>query len=122
MWQDHFLGMSRINEKMPTHAAPSMSEMRGPVTALYASLEDEICTRLNKLPSVINDEKEIRIAHISFAYDNKELIQLLMKRGKIIIAGKFTKLKEINLKIDELIEKEKDKLERPVAAFITFET
>lgn len=121
MWQNHFLEMSRVQERVPTHAAPSMAEMRGPVTTLYANLENAICTRLNKLPMVINENPNIRIAHISFAFDNKEIIELLLKRGVIIVDGKFTKLKEINQKIDDCMEKHKEKIERPVAAFITFE-
>jgi len=114
--------MSRVQERVPTHAAPSMAEMRGPVTTLYAMLEKEICSRLNFLPKVIFESEDIRIAHISFAFDNKEIIELLLKRGVIIVDGKFTKLKEINQKIDELIIKDKEKIERPVACFITFET
>lgn len=53
MWEDHFLGMSRIQEMRPTQAAPSMEEMRTPVTALYQLLENEIVNRLKKLPVVI---------------------------------------------------------------------
>ena len=71
---------------------------------------------------MIRDERDIKIAHISFAYDNKALIELLLKRGAIITAGKFKKLSEINKQIDDLMQKEEAKLERPVAAFITFET
>jgi hypothetical protein len=73
------------------------------------------------LPVVIKEER-ISIAHISFAYDNKEMIELLLKRGALIVKGKFSKLAEINKKIDDLIAKDKDKLERPVTAFVTFDT
>jgi len=41
----------------------------------------------------------------------------------LITKGKIDEpLVKINKKIDELIEKEGEKLQRPVAAFITFET
>jgi hypothetical protein len=99
-----------------------MAEMRGSVTSLYTLLENEICARLNKLPHVINENTDIRIAHISFAFNNKEIIELLIKRGVIIVDGKFTKLKKINEQIDAALEKDKEKIEKPVAAFITFET
>lgn len=72
-----------------------MVEMKGPVTALYALLENELTARLNKLPPVITDVK-VRIAHISFAYDNKPLINLLLKRGAIIAKGAFKKLPALN--------------------------
>jgi hypothetical protein len=121
MWENHFLGMSQIQEMRPTQAAPSMEEMRTPVTALYQFLENEIVRRLRKLPVVIKDE-DIKIAHISFAYDNKKMIALLLDRGTIIAKGNFKKLAAINKKIDDLMTNEKEKIERPVAAFITFET
>lgn len=98
-----------------------MEEMRGPVTKLYQFLENELLRRLQYLPVVIKEER-ISIAHISFAYDNKEMIELLLKRGALIVKGKFSKLAEINKKIDDLIAKDKDKLERPVTAFVTFDT
>lgn len=81
---------------VPTHAAPSKAEMGGKVTAFYQYLENEIKRRLDYLPGVIRDERDIKIAHISFAYDNKALIELLLKRGTIITAGKFKKLADIN--------------------------
>jgi hypothetical protein len=37
----------------------------------------------------------VDIAHISLAYDNTELIELLLKRGSFISGGKFDKLIEI---------------------------
>lgn len=114
--------MSSVQERVPTHAAPSIAELRNPVTCLYAYLENEILRRIECLPPVIRDEKDLKIAHITFAYDNKALIKLLLKRGKIIATGKFKKLKDLNLKIDQLLKKDKDKIQRPVTCFITFET
>jgi len=70
---------------------------------LYQFLETEIIRRLEYLPAVIRDEKDLKIAHITFAYDNKALIKLLLQRGKIIATGKFKKLKDLNQKIDKLL-------------------
>lgn len=50
------------------------------------------------------------------------MIALLLDRGNIIAKGQFKKLAAINQKIDDLIQNEKETIERPVAAFITFET
>lgn len=69
MWEELFLTKSRIQEKVKTHASPSMSEMGNNVTALYTYLENEITARLEKLPPVISNDS-IQIGHISFAYDN----------------------------------------------------
>lgn len=75
------------------------------------------------MPMVIKRETNFNVAHISFAYDNAKILELLLKRGELITKGKIEKpLVKINKQIDELIEKEGEKLQRPVAAFITFET
>jgi len=102
MWEELFLNKSRIKEKVPTHASPSMSETGNNVTALYSYLENEITARLEKLPPVISDDS-IKIGHISFAFDNKDMINLLVKRGALITKGNFKKLPDINAKIDKLL-------------------
>lgn len=121
MYNELFLKMSQVQEPMPTKAVPAMSEMRRPVIALAQHIENEVTRRLNPLPRVIEDSTDIRIAHISFAFDNKELLQALIARGSLITAGKFDKLRECNQKIDKMVTEDADKLQRPVAAFITFE-
>ena len=50
MWNELFLTMSRVAEPMPTHAVPSMTEMRKPIIALAQHLENEMQRKLNKLP------------------------------------------------------------------------
>lgn len=98
---DEFLRLkSSVQEPMPTHACPSIAEMGGIVTPMYQYLETEILRRIVNLPQVVRAEPNLRIAHISFAYDNKDLIELLIKRGTIISKGQFSKLKDINEKID----------------------
>lgn len=76
----------------PTHAAPSITELKNPVTCLYQYLETELTRRLNYLPAVIREDRDIKVAHITFAYDNKNLIKMLLDRGTIIAKGKFNKL------------------------------
>jgi len=39
----------------------------------------------------------------------------------LITAGKFTKVKEMNEKIEKYVKEHKEELIKPVAAFITFE-
>lgn len=70
-----------------------------------------------------NDLHRIAIADIQFAYENHELISLLTTRGQYIKDFNFAKLKEVDEKIDELIRSPKSTdLQRPVCAFITFES
>lgn len=64
----------------------------------------------------------MKIAHISFGYDNAALLNLLLQRGALLTKGKYDKITKIDKKIDDLITEEDEKLQRPVNAFITFET
>jgi len=43
------------------------------------------------------------VAHISFGYDNRELLMALLKRGKSISTGKFDNIEKVELHIEELI-------------------
>jgi hypothetical protein len=67
------------------------------------------------------EDVEIRIANITFGFDNKELLLLLKERGSYVAVGKFEKLPAINEKIQKAIEEKRTKFIRPVTAFITFE-
>ena len=84
-------------------------------------LEKEIIEKLNKFNFVINDIK-VGFANITFAYDNPELLRLLTIRGNAVTSGKFDRLPAINEKLQELKVTKKNKLIRPVAAFLTFNT
>jgi hypothetical protein len=72
------------------------------------------------MPKILEDV-QIRISNITVAFNNPELLKLLISRGSLITAGKFTKLSEENEKIDKYVNKNKDELTKPVAAFITFD-
>ena len=69
----------------------------------------------------IYEDIDIKIAKISFGFDNKELLSLLTQRGSIITSGELEKIPAVNKKIDDLIKDKRTELIRPVAAFITFE-
>lgn len=74
-------------------------------------------------PGVLSDQQaEIKIANITFAFNNTHIIKLLKKRGAAITNAKFDKLEEINEQIQKIKEEEIANLVQPVAAFITFET
>lgn len=76
--------------------------------------------KLNALPK-INEDIPIRIANITFGFDNAEMLDLLTQRGSLITAGKLEKLPPLNEKIDQICKDKKTEIIRPVAAFITFE-
>lgn len=64
----------------------------------------------------------VRIANVTFAFNNAKLIGLLRKRGTAVAAGRFVDLPKIDVAINDLKNKEIQSLTKPVAAFITFET
>lgn len=64
----------------------------------------------------------LKIAHITLCFENVKLQTLLAKRGALITNGKVEKIPEVDTKIRALVELDKDKLSKPVSAFITFQT
>ena len=85
------------------------------------ALESEFIDKLNKFAFVINDIN-VGFANITFAYDNPELLRLLTMRGTLITSGKFDKVPAINKLLEKLKTENKDKITKPVTAFLTFNT
>lgn len=73
-------------------------------------------------PAVNRDDASTKIANISFAFDNYEIINLLEKRGAAIVNRKEKQQLEIEEKLEEIRRQKADEVSRPVKAFITFET
>jgi hypothetical protein len=70
----------------------------------------------------IKDAK-VEIAQISFAYDNKKLMDLLVKRGSILQKSDINKIAALDKEILELTKQEDIiKFKRPVSCYITFNT
>jgi len=66
--------------------------------------------RLNALPNTGIDgpeEQDIKIAQITFAFNNSAVINWLQQRGKFIKTEKWEKVKDINAKITEGIKSKK---------------
>lgn len=79
------------------------------------------------MPNLMFDgEEEInqKIAQITFAYENKEVINWLKTRGTYVKGEKWEKVADINKKIFEGIQDEKllNHMQRPCSIFATFET
>lgn len=80
-----------------------------------------------------SDNEEINIVMCNFVYNNDALIKKLQERGTLIKetedAESWKKVEDASKEIDEMIEKDneideksKEKMMRPTACFITFET
>lgn len=61
------------------------------------------------------------MADVRFAYENQELIKVLKQRGDAIVAKKWEKVKQSDLKIQDMLKNDLQRLTTPTAAFITFE-
>jgi len=73
--------------------------------------------------SAINDETtDIKIADISFAFNNDDIIDLLEARGNAIVSKNFAEKEKVEAEIEHLRTTKGDELSRPVTAYITFET
>jgi hypothetical protein len=89
-------------------------------------IEDIIEERLTEMPDLGYEDvapARIEIAILSFAFNNSELINLLKERGNYIKYENYDKMREIDMKIDEL-KSNPENLEnftRPVSAYITME-
>lgn len=67
--------------------------------------------------------KEIKIADITFAYDNRIVIQLLQQRGAAIARKDYNKMREFDAKLAAYLEDDNhvEQCRQPQVAFITFE-
>lgn len=70
-------------------------------------------------------EHEIKIAQITFAYHNEQVISWLKERGALIVTEKHDKVDQLNDKIIKAIEKPDgkllDQLQHPCSVFVSFE-
>lgn len=121
-WEYFTKHITETKEPDSTHSVPSMWEMERPMVTLAQHLENELCRKLNMLPMVTSEDNDLKIAHMTFTFDNERILSLLVKRGEVITAGKYAELKKINDKIDHYFDNHYHELFRPVGAFITFQT
>lgn len=92
--------------------------------------KDELENRLTAMPPLGLDGPEsmtepIRIALITFAFDNARVINWLRERGEHIKVENWDGLEEVNNKIRDALTTDSsllDQLKRPVSAFVTFES
>lgn len=68
------------------------------------------------------DHEDIKIANITFAFMNYDIISLLKQRGSALTNAKFDKADKLEEKICEIKNANIDRLDKPISAYITFET
>lgn len=93
-------------------------------------VKDELEERLDSMPNLgldgtEGDDVPVKIAQITFAFDNYQVIQWLRARGTHIKNEDWARVDAVNLKINNAIKNDQellDKLQRPCSVFATFES
>lgn len=110
MWNELNRILGRIEDPVVPNASPMYHVVQRPIVGLSQHIEKEILIKLNALPKIIHEDKNLKIAHISFSYANREVIDLLMKRGSLITKGYYDKLNKSNQAIEQSVKANKDEL------------
>ncbi len=87
-------------------------------------LRKELNKRFSSLPNLgfEEDEDEVRIAQITFAFNNAQIINMLKTRGAFIKNQKYDDMRKIDKELDEYKTNNYEMLNRPVTAFIIMES
>lgn len=99
------------------------------IMQLKLFIKDELESRLTDMPGLgydgeEGDEQPIKIALVTFAFDNSSLIRWLRHRGKFIRNEDWYGLDSMNLFIQNRLKEDQtllDKLQRPCSVFVTFQ-
>jgi len=84
-------------------------------------LKEKYEREITLMPKVNDDVDSIKIANISFAFNNDDMIKLLQRRGNAIMNNNIENKIKIEKEIDEIHKAKSSELSRPVKAFVTFE-
>ena len=107
-----------IEKKHGKEKAKGMKEKKS-----IREYEKRIRQRQETIFSPEFERNEIKVADISFAFENHELIKKLKERGTAIKKLDYEKINKLDEEIDKYVREpdNREKLRRPVCAFITFE-
>jgi hypothetical protein len=83
-------------------------------------LEAEVEKLLEKYVEGCDPKQASQVASITFGYKNGDLIRELQNRGALIGYGQFHKVDAVDQLINQIIMDDKEKLQQPVYAFVTF--
>jgi hypothetical protein len=83
-----YLDVHQVDEDFFSSNLPDISHSR--LLKFKRYLSKQLLEKLNNYPKVIEDDTDLQIANINFAYKNADLLKLLSKRGALIISGKYS--------------------------------
>lgn len=87
-------------------------------------IKEEMERRLSAFPTHCDHDEDVEIAIVTFAFDNAEIIRGLRQRGKAIRQEDWDLLEKTNDRLTKRLECQDclDKMQRPVAVFLTMQT
>ena len=112
----------RVNEEDYNNFTSNYSGNQSPAYAYMEHLKEQYEKEISKTSSIIEENDHIKIAWISFAFNNYEVIQLLEKRGSAISNRNIKSKEKIEKQLIDLSSKSFKEISRPIYMFITFET
>ena len=75
-----------------------------------------------RLKQEIENLSAFKVADINFVFDNAEVIEILKVRGLCIKTSNWDKLKLMEIRLEEVMQRDMYKLTIPIQAFVTMET
>lgn len=96
-----------------------------PALAFKEFIEDEFNYRINNIPHQgFEEQGEQKIANVSLAFRNSDVINALKRRGEYIKSNNLSKVRVAEKEIDKIFKTRErlDRVNRPCWVFITFVT
>ena len=112
----------RINQNEYDDFLKMHTMVGSPVYDYMVKLKEEYEIEISNQPMVNEEWDDIKIANISFGFNNHKIINLLEKRGTAITNKDFKKKQLYDDEIDQLVHTSRKELTYPKFIFVTFET
>jgi hypothetical protein len=117
----------KINQSMYDQFVRDFYDETNPISEIGQCrlyIKEEMEKRLTAFPGHGAPDEQIKIAIVTFAFDNAEIIQGLSQRGRAIRQEDWDLLEKINDRMTQRLECQDclDKMQRPVAVFLTMQT
>ena len=108
--------------KMTKDAQPiSEQKEEVPIRRFQSYLTQEIQSQLaSKNKSQDIDEQEFHVADMTFSFNNKQMLKLLLNRAKYLQSANIDKAKEVEAKMTQLKNEKLEQLVVPTSLFCTF--
>lgn len=110
-------------EKRSGRAKDILSYLSKNIESTISGLDQVLRKKGGEYKNDAPEKYEIKVASIRLAYQNRQIIQELRKRGaKLGADAKFEDIDKIEQTINRYVTEQNDRMTTPVAAYVTFTT